>query len=575
MREQATARWRSALLAVALGLLAAIAPFVGIPGWSISLATMVCFTALSLLGLNLIFGVGGMLAFGQAAMMSLPAYVGGMLVGVGVSLPLALTGGVLAGLGAARVLALIFVRLPGVFLAVGTLGLGFVLEGLARAFPATTGGASGLVLSAGNAIAPPGWYGMALCALLLGLLTYGWLVRGARGRRLRAVRHDELMAATIGIDVVHVKASAFTWGSGFAVVAGLAMGFYVGVVVPENAGVQRSLEQIGMVMLGGPGRLFGPLVGAAVVDWLFFATGWSARFEPLIYGAVFLAAVLYARDGLVGWLAGPWAVVANWLDQPRRPPRSHVVAPVMSRAPRHGSGLEVIDLGKSYGGLRALDSVGFSVARGEIFALVGPNGAGKSTLFNLICGLSAPSVGRILLDGQPIDAWSVHARAALIGRSFQVARLVPELTAVENIAVRIDQLCDAPAREVARLAIARAWLAGFDLAALADRPAATLSAGQQKLIDVVRAATFAPGLVLLDEPAVGLDGDELRHLAKLLTRLRDDGSAVVIVEHNIDFVAAIATRGLVLDGGRPIALGAMADIVADPAVRAAYFGALS
>ena len=568
---------RATLLAIFLALLAAVTPFLGIPGWTIALATIVCFTSLSLLGLNLIFGVAGMLAFGQAAMMSLPAYVGGMLAGAGVAVPLALAGGLVAGLAAARLVALIFVRLPGVFLAVGTLGLGFVLEGLARAFPATTGGASGLVLLAGRAIGARAWYGVALFTLLLGVFTYRRLVGGAAGRRLRAVRHDELMAASIGIDVARAKAAAFTWGSGFAVVAGLLLGFYVGVVVPEDAGVQRSLEQIGMVMLGGPGRLLGPLIGATTVNWLFFATGWSERFEPLIYGAVFLAAVLYARHGLAGWLERCWRAIARRLEGDvavAHAPAEAAAGVAPRPARRAGPCLEIIDIGKSFGGVRALEGVSFSVASGEIFALVGPNGAGKSTLFNLIGGLVAPSVGRVLLDGQSIGAWAVHRRAALVGRSFQVARLVPELTVVENIALRIDQLAGAPAGEAARLAAARAWLAGFGLAALADRPVGVLSAGQQKLIDVVRAATSAPRLVLLDEPAVGLDGDELRQLSALLTCLRDAGSAVVIVEHNIAFVAEIATRGLVLDCGRPIALGTMAEILDDPAVRAAYFGAL-
>ncbi len=564
---------RSHTLLLLIGALAAATPLLGIPGWTLSLATTTCFTALSLLGLNLIFGVAGMLAFGQAALMSLPAYAAGILAGM-LPLPVALLGGVGAGLLVARVVAVIFVRLPGVFLAVGTLGLGFVLEGLARAFPGTTGGASGLVLEAGRGISATAWYGVALVALLLGMIAYAALVAGPRGRRLHCLRHDELMAAAMGIDVARTKAAAFTTGSAFAVIAGILLAFYVGVIVPENAGVERSLEQIGTVMLGGPGQLVGPLLGASAIGWLFFAAGWTPRLQLLIYGAVFLAAVLYGREGIAGWLRRPWARLVARLDGSSSA-NVEFPPPAVPAAAVRGTCLTVTDLSKRFGGVAAVSEVTFSVDHGEIFTLVGPNGAGKSTLFNLISGILAPSAGRILLDGADITAMPVHARAARIGRSFQVARLVPELTAAENLCIRLDQLAGSPAANGARLAMARAHLDAFGLLALADRPVGAMSAGQHKLIDLARASLLSPTLVLLDEPAVGLEHAELVHLASLLHRLRDGGSAVIIVEHNIDFVASVATRGLVLDSGRPIALGAIGEILASPAVHEAYFGALT
>jgi branched-chain amino acid transport system permease protein len=214
------------------------------------------------------------------------------------------------------------------------------------------------------------------------------------------------------------------------------------------------------------------------------------------------------------------------------------------------------------------------VRAGEIFTMVGPNGAGKSTLFNLISGLETPTAGSILIMGRDFAQAPIHERAPLMGRSFQVARLVPELTVLENVMVRLDQIFpDLSEAQIAARALAQ--LQAFDLQNLAYRQVRELSAGQHKLIDLARASAGDPPLLLLDEPAVGLGEEELEHLARLLARLRAQGSAIVIVEHNINFVRRVADRGVVLDSGLPIASGAIADILADKAVQDAYFGALT
>ncbi|MDB5410835.1 MAG: hypothetical protein JWL84_5747 [Rhodospirillales bacterium] len=562
---------RLVMLLLAGGAIAS--PYVGIvPGWTPALATAVALNALALIGLNLIFGVVGMLAFGQAAFMALPAYGAGVLQHAGMPLAAALVLGLAATVATARIVGSLFARLPGVFLAVGTLGFGFVVEGLARAFPAWTGGASGLVFPSGRAIGRDLWYGIAVASLAIGLASYSWHVRGAVWRRLRTIRHDELAAAVLGIDTAREKARQFTIGSSYAAVGGLLLAYYVGVLVPEDAGVNRSLEQVGTVLMGGLGFLLGPLVGAALVRWLFVVAGYGARYELLIYGVVFLGVVIYARDGMMGWLIGAWQRVAP-------PPRRRsipAVAPSRERVATKRSGvcLEVRGIAKRFGGVQALADIDFEVRAGEIFAMVGPNGAGKSTLFNIISGIEAPSAGTILLDGRDVTGLAIDRRAPFIGRSFQVARLVPELTAIANLMVRLDQIM--PERpEAEREAIALAQLGSFGLAALADQPVRTLSLGQHKLIDLARAAAGDPPLVLLDEPAVGLAADELLHLAELLETLRSRGSAVLIVEHNIEFVAGIAERGIVLDSGKVIALGGIRDILADERVNAAYFGALA
>jgi branched-chain amino acid transport system permease protein len=565
---------RGKVIAGLVLLLAIASPYAHfIPGWSPALATNVALTALALIGLNLIFGVAGMLAFGQAAFMVVPAYLGGVLERAGLNAGVAVVLGLLAAVLLARGLGEFFVRLPGVYLAFGTLGFGYVVEGLARAFPSWTGGASGLVFSGGRAIGQDAWYAIAIAALAVGLVTYARSLRGATWRRLRTIRHDELVAAVLGIDVTRAKVRTFTVGCLYAAVAGTLLCYYVGVVVPDDASAQRSLSQIGMVMMGGPALTFGPVVGAFLVAWLFFVAGYGGHFESLVYGVAFLLAVLYAKNGLLGFLPS-----SSRAPRPAAHTNGAVAAENVAdvQPPVRGDGpcLQVFDVAKHFQGLVALEDVTFTVSAGEVFALVGPNGAGKSTLFNVICGIIDATSGRVELLGNELSGMALHRRAPLIGRAFQVARLVPELTATQNVMVRIDNI--APAlTEAERRSVALGQLAAFELIQYADCAVSTLSVGQHKLIDIARAAVGNPPLVLLDEPAVGLTEAELLHLRDVILKLRTRGTAVIIVEHNIDFVSSVATRGMVLDSGRVVTTGAMADILSDERVQNAYFGALT
>jgi branched-chain amino acid transport system permease protein len=564
----------SRIITLLIAVSAIVSPFANIlPGWTPALGTAVCFNALSLLGLNLIFGVVGMFAFGQAAFMALPAYIAGVLDNFGVPFVLDVVVGVAGTIGIAWIMARIFVRLPGIFLAVATLGFGYVVEGITRAFPAFTGGASGLVLTRGHQVGGVVWYMIAVAALVLGVSAYIWLVRGDFWRRLRIVREDELAAAAMGVDVAGTKSRAFVIGCTFAVFAGLLRAYYVGVIIPEDAGVDRSLEQVGMVMVGGLGYLIGPLIGSSLILWLSVITGYSQKYELLIYGAAFLGAVVYARDGIAGLLVPPWERLCARLDNREVTPPNCEPMSFAPSAERAGIGLSVSNVSKKFGGVSALTNISFNVIFGEIFAIIGPNGAGKSTLFNIISGIEAPSGGEIRLDNVLLTPLAVEQRASVIGRSFQVPRLVPDLTVLENVMVRLDQT-NPTLNDAQREVLALEQIRQFGLEHLSQQPAYELSLGQRKLVDLTRAAVGDPALVLLDEPAVGLTEVEIAHLVTLLNQLRARGSAVVVVEHNIEFIIKVAERGLVLDHGEMIALGQATEILRDPRVNEAYFGAL-
>ena len=566
--------------------LAAVLPYLGIlPGWTPALATVAGLMALSLIGLNLIFGVTGMLALGQAAFVALPGYVSGILQAHNVPGALAIPIGIGATVGIARLVAEIFVRLPGIYFAIGTLGFALVVEGLARAFPSITGGASGLVLEPPVLLGQDAWYALTVASLALGLLAYRRLVRGRFLRTLRLVRHDELAAEVLGVSVPRLKARVFTIGSAYSACGGILLAYYVQVLAPESGGVNASLEALAKTIIGGAGFLFGPLLGAAALQWLFEVSGGADRYELLVYGLSFFLVVLFAPAGIAGALRSIRSAVGAGLElrRPKAPPQpvpfrteidSDRHAPQAERSQERAKPcLHVEEATVYFGGLCAVDHVSLDVSFGEIVAIIGPNGAGKTTLFNVISGIEQPSEGRLRLENADLNKMPIHRRAAVIGRSFQVPRLVPELTALENVMARLDHL-PAHGPVDARRRIAAAQLAAFGLDDLSGRFVREIGLGYHKLIELARASVGQPPLLLLDEPAVGLTTDELDRLAESLQRLKRQNAAILIVEHNVDFVAAIADQVVVMESGRVIARGSPATVIADPSVQAAYLGSL-
>ena len=248
--------------------------------------------------------------------------------------------------------------------------------------------------------------------------------------------------------------------------------------------------------------------------------------------------------------------------------------------------LDVESLGMRFGGLLAVDGVGFTVAADEVVAVIGPNGAGKTTVFNCISGFYRPSAGRIRLNGRDIAGLPSHkvARRGVV-RTFQNVRLFSTMTVVENLLIaqhtRVDTnlfsgLLNLPRfRRLEAEALERAgfWLERVGLRSLANREAGYLAYGQQRRLEIARCMVTGPRLLMLDEPAAGLNPRETAELDELILHLRDEhGVAVLLIEHDMKLVMGISDRIVVIDQGRPLATGTPAEIRADPAVIKAYLG---
>ncbi len=229
--------------------------------------------------------------------------------------------------------------------------------------------------------------------------------------------------------------------------------------------------------------------------------------------------------------------------------------------------LEVEDLDVSFGGLKALDGVSFTVDQGETVALIGPNGAGKTTVFNAVCALVRPRRGNVRIAGRPAPP-TARLQAAGVSRTLQGLGLFERMSVLENVLVPLSGL-RAPARSAER---AHTTLAELDLAALADRPAGTLPYPERKRVALARALVTEPDLLLLDEPAGGLGETDIAALAETVRAVAGRGCAVLLVEHHVDFVMDVADRVIVLDFGKVIASGPPDRVRTDPAVEEAYLG---
>lgn len=567
----------SALLLGGLGLFLTVVLATHLNPYYVFVLANVALLAIVGIGLNVLMGLSGQISFGHVGFYALGAYTVAILTtSAGWSFWAAWPLAALLSAALGALLALPALRAKGPYLAMITIAFGFIVEHSLVEMRSLTGGQNGIMgiatpslselLSGERAIAV-----LALFSAALALAGYYLLARGRWGAALRAVRDSETAAESIGLNPLLIKVAAFALS---ALLAGLAGGLYAplsGFVTPNSFAFIQSILFVLVVMLGGAGRLAGPIVGAILVGVLPELLSSLEEYRLLFFGALLLVVLWAAPEGMVGLLGRARQAMLQRLGitdpPPPAPPETDLRWPVRSRAALHAEQLSMV-----FGGVRAVSELDFSAPPGRITSLIGPNGAGKSTVLNMLSGFYTPSAGRCLLGNQAMQgrgAWRM-ARSG-IARSYQTSQLFGSLSVLDNVSLALPprRVPAQPGQAASRAAALLRWCGYSGELSI---PAAGLAHVDRRLVEIARALATDPDVLLLDEPAAGLSREDKAALGSLLRRIAEHGIGILLVEHDMELVMGITDQIVVLDAGQLLARGTPHEIQTNPAVQRAYLG---
>ncbi|MBI5571889.1 MAG: branched-chain amino acid ABC transporter ATP-binding protein/permease [Desulfomonile tiedjei] len=599
-----------------LGLAALAAAIVLFPilipnPYYLNVANIIGLNTIIVVGLNLLIGFAGQISLGHAAFYGLGAYFSGILtVTYQVSPWLAMAIAVAVTAAVALLIGIPTLKLHGHYLVMATLGFNLIVNIVIVQWDQLTGGPSGFPgipsLSVGQ------WafdsdmkmyfliWSVAFIAILVALN----LVASRAGRGLRALHGSEVAAACLGVRIKSYKVKVFILSAVYASLAGSLHAHYLGFISPKTFDVFFSIELVTMVIVGGMGSIWGVLFGTSFLTSLPNVLHFFDEYKDIFYGLIFVLILIFLPEGVVVALRNK--VLAKRESRQRRGSEAEaeeaVQPAVAAIEPSHGSGdiggrtrrlaaepiLGIRDLHMSFGGLTALAKVSFEVPTGSVTALIGPNGAGKTTMINLISGIYRPYGGTIRFRQNQITGLRPYRLAEMgLTRTFQNVQIFDNMTVLENVMVGMHagthneffrSMFRLPGfKKEEDLIEQKAWemLTFFSLEDKAHAPAASLSFGQQKRLEMARALVPSPSIVLLDEPVAGLNMTESLAIASLIDRMRSQGVSVLLVEHDMNLVMGVSDRVVVLNYGRKIAEGTPQEVQEDKQVQSAYLGSVA
>jgi branched-chain amino acid transport system permease protein len=565
----------TAIYAAAIALAAYLVAVLPLDGYIRNILMQAVSFAIAVCGLTVVLGLCGQISLAQAAFFGIGGYAVALgTTALGLNFWLCLLGGLGLAAVVGALLGLSTLRLGGHYLAMVTISFQQIVTLVMNNWISLTNGPDGVPV-APPALLRSGNLYLAFATAALGAIVYLlWQLPDTRlGRAMRAVRDNELAAGVAGINVYRTKVAAFALCGVLGAAGG---GIYAGgfaYISPDQFAFDDSIVFLTMALLGGVISPAGALIGSGLLvlipETLRFLKSIPGLYLA-IYGLAIILIIRFMPDGI-------WGFVQGRIRALRGAPAIRASEADLSLMPQQtgtGPALAIAGLAKHFGGLKAVDDLSFTVARGRVHALIGPNGSGKTTTLNMLSGIYAPTAGTITLDGNDITALPAHERtSAGLGRTFQNIRLFRSMTALENVEIGAGR----PGNDVAgnRAGMAKRAMAALDFVGLAPRAGELVTAfsyGHQRLIEIARALAGSPALLLLDEPAAGLNSTEKLALVELLKRIAATGLTVLIIDHDMTLVTAIADHITVLNFGRRIADGGPAEVLNHQDVITAYLG---
>jgi branched-chain amino acid transport system permease protein len=549
--------------------------------------------------LVIVFGLAGQLTLGHTIFVATGAFLSANITaawgrGLETEIPIVFV----VTLGAGLIVGLPSLRVNELYLALATFAIAFVGVQLLFEWKSFTSGGTGKPAGTLSFFGHEFERGVTLVRISLVVIVIvfwlvGNLIDGRTGRAMNALRTSETAAKSVGLPVPWLKVLAFGLGGAFAGVAGVLYIHSIRRAIPENFGVNFSIIVILTLIIGGSHRLSGAVVGAIFVRWLPELVRDVQEYEGIIYGGALIILTLFSPTGLVGLFENSFKRLKN-IIRPSPPLDLERVEGLALSSPHLSDlaggekrGRLVVESATvAFGGVRAVDDVSFEIQPGAITGLIGSNGAGKTTCFNAITGHVSGAGGRFVLDGKDITGMPIHQRALSgMGRTFQNLNLHGDMTVLDHALLGLDrELGYSRFSEFFRFP----WVlkaersAHYRAAELLDHmgllahwndKVEDLPYGLQKRVDVVRAMATNPSILLLDEPAAGLPTAEAAEMMEHVRAFAEfSGAGLLVIEHNVELVADVCERVIVMDAGGILADGSATEVMADERVIAAYLG---